>query len=303
MSEPNIYQQAPPLADLGLRLSAVVRGQVRVISILTNAIERKVRKLAPPRGCRGAFLFVGPTGVGKTETARALAQVLYGGQMVRIDASEFANSQCTEIALGDGRTAAGRFAAAYDVAPSGVWLFDEIEKGAEQFKDLLIQMTDAGRVTLASGRTLDFSDIYLIATSNLGTREILEREHLPFTSLERHVLQCVERWMRPELLARFDAVLVFRPLDWDSQVEITCKRLDELMAWYLSEHGWVVTYDRALVDHLIAVGFSRRYGARPLIRAIDQAVGDALLPALRAGRTGSGQLVVSGEALLLIPQA
>src|SRR5262249_21281315 len=145
------------------------------------------------------------------------------GGWVRFDVSEFATPQSMEVALGDGRKLRGRLAAAHDAVPEGIWLFDEIEKGCEEFKDLLIQMTDAARVTTASGRTLDFSRIYIIGTSNLGSREILERDHLPFTSLETHVVQCLEQWLRPELLGRFESPVVFRPLDWSTQKEIAVK--------------------------------------------------------------------------------
>src|ERR1017187_7444204 len=125
--------------------------------------------------------------------------------------------------------------------PKGVWLFDEIEKGCPEFKNLLIQIIYESQVTLASGRTLDFSDIYVIATSNLGSREILERNHLPFESLEQHVVTVMEKWFLPELLARFEAFIVFRPLDWDTQQEITRKRLDELVVWHRERHQRIIT--------------------------------------------------------------
>jgi ATP-dependent Clp protease ATP-binding subunit ClpA len=157
-------------------------------------------------------------------------------------------------------------------------------------------------VTLASGRTLDFSRIYLVATSNLGSREILEREHLPFTSLESHIVQCLEQWLRPELLARFETAFVFRPLDWETQKEVTAKRLEELVAWQRKQHQRDVRYDAAVVEHLIAAGFSRRYGARPLLRTIDRLMGNAMVRALRADNSGDGLLCVDGEALRLIPE-
>jgi ATP-dependent Clp protease ATP-binding subunit ClpA len=287
-------------ADFAARLARFVRGQSEVLETLAGAVARREHELAPPRGCRDAFLFVGPTGVGKTELARALAHALYGqGHWMRFDASEFALPQSLEVALGDGRGLKGRLASAYSTVPAGVWLFDEIEKGCEAFKDLLIQMTDAGRVTLASGERLDFSAIYIVATSNLGSREILEREHLPFTSLERHVVERLEHWLRPELLARFQTPFVFRPLDWEAQKEITRKRLNELVAWQARRHQRLLLYEDAVVEHLIAAGFSRRHGARPLLRTIDRLVGDAILNGMQQDGAGSGRLAVHGDGLCL----
>ena len=287
--------------DLGPSLAKSVLGQSEVLDGIANAVDRQEWEMAPPRGSRAAFLFVGPTGVGKTETSLALAKALYGeGHFVRIDASEFSQPESLTVALGDGAGLKGRLATAYDKVPAGIWLFDEIEKGCSEFKDLLLQITDAGRLTVASGRVLDFTQIYIIATSNLGTREILEKPHLRFTSLENHVLTCLEAWLRPELLARFESPFVFRPLDWDVQKEIVRKRLDELAAWHRERHERQLTFDEAAIDHLIAVGFSRRYGARQLIRTIDRLVGNAIVQDLRIGRLGNGLLVPDGETLRVV---
>lgn len=112
-----------------------------------------------------------------------------------------------------------------------MWLLDEIEKAHPEFVHLLLQMTDAGRLTLANGETLDLSRIYIVVTSNLGSAEILGREHLPFASLEKHVVRCIRRHLRPELLARFGKPYVFRPLPREIQAEIAAEHLTELMRW------------------------------------------------------------------------
>ena len=291
------------LSALKPALSHAVRGQSEAIENLTEVVECRELEMIPPQGCRAAVILIGPTGVGKTEVAKALALALFGpGHLAQFDASEFALPQSLEVALGDGHQIRGRLASAYEQVPEGVWLFDEIEKGCPEFKDLLIQITYEGKVTLASGKTLDFANLYVIATSNLGSREILEREHLPFTSLEEHVIERLEHWFRPELLARFEAPIVFRSLDWDTQKEIVRKRLDELLAWQRERHRRPLTYGEDVVEFLLATGFSPRYGARPLLRTINRWVARAILRAIRDGQNGSGRLVVEGEQLRVAPQ-
>lgn len=290
------------LKNLPRVLTESVRGQPDAITSVVEVIEAREREMTPPQGCKGALLLVGPTGVGKTELAKALAEAIYGpGHLVRFDSSEFALPQSLEIALGDGQQIKGRLESAYDQVPKGVWLFDEIEKGSVEFKNLLIQMTYEGEVTLASGRKLSFGNMFVIATSNLGSREILEREHLPFETLEKHVLERLERWFLPELLVRFDVPIVFRPLNWETQQEITRKHLDELVVWHAQRHQRALSYDEEILEFLLADGYSPRYGARPLLRSINRRVSQAILAEIRSGRNGSGRLVVDGERLGVIP--
>ncbi len=161
-------------------------------------------------------------------------------------------------------------------------------------------MTDAGRLTLANGETLDLSRIYIVVTSNLGSAEILGREHLPFASLEKHVVRCIQRHLRPELLARFKRPFVFRPLTREVQAEIAAERLKDLMAWEGAQ-GRRITYDDAVVRFVLQRGFSPRLGARPLLDTLHELVGNAIAVSLLDGGRGEGRLVIEGPQLRLTP--
>ena len=194
----------------------------------------------------------------------------------------------------------GRLGQAFDQIQNGVWLWDEIEKAHPELVQLFLQMADEARVTLACGETLDLRNIYLIVTSNLGSAEIIGREFLTFTSLERHVVNAIEQFLRPELLGRFGRPYVFRPLSRDVQVQITGQRLDELLAWEL-EQGRQIQPHPEVLPFLIHRGFSPRLGARPLLRFIEEMVGDAVADCLWNGGSGDGLLIVNGEQLEVVP--
>jgi ATP-dependent Clp protease ATP-binding subunit ClpA len=278
-----------------------IRGQDEVLSRLFRAIKRRELKTVPQRGPRGAFFFAGPTGVGKTETAKVVTEVLFGADsFLRIDCSEFKTLASMEGLLGNRAGDRGRLGQAYDHTPNGVWLWDEIEKAHPELVQLFLQMADEARVTLACGETLDLRNLYIIVTSNLGSAEIIGREYLTFTSLERHVVNAIEQFLRPELLGRFGKPFVFRPLGREVQTQITGQRLDDLLAWEL-EQGWQLKVHPEVLPFLIHRGFSPRLGARPLLGFIEEMVGDAVAESLWNGGAGAGQLIVNGERLEVAP--
>ena len=184
--------------------------------------------------------------------------------------------------------------------PAGVWLFDEIEKAHPEFVHLFLQMLDAGRLTLANGEVLDLTHLYIVMTSNLGSAEILGREHLPFASLEKHVTRCIQRHLRPELLARFKRPYVFRPLGREVQAEIAQQKLHDLAAWQQTQ-GRRITYAAVVVEFLVHRGFSPRLGARPLLDTIQELVGNAIADDLLANGRAQGQLVIEGTDLRVAP--
>jgi ATP-dependent Clp protease ATP-binding subunit ClpA len=291
----------PDLESLERQMSLRIKGQPENLSRLSATIIRRETEAIPQRGPRGKFFFAGPTGTGKTFTAHSIAELLFGsGHFIVFDCSEFKTLESVATLLGDRSGDDGRFGAAYARVPAGCWLFDEIEKAHKEFVDLFLQMVGDSRVTLASGRTIDLCGIYIFVTSNLGSARILGRDHLPFASIERHVIHHVQKHLRPELLGRFGRPYVFHPLSREAQTEIAEERLAQLMEWE-QDHGRTITCDQAVVTFLVQRGFSSRFGARPLLETIEEFVGNAVARNLLSGGSGSGQLVVNEGQLSLVP--
>lgn len=294
---PNTTQK---LASLRAALHERIRGQADAVNRLFETVARRELNAVRQRGPRGCYFFAGPTGVGKTATAKILAEVLHADcRFLRIDCSEFKTLASLETLLGNRAGDRGRLGQCYDRSPEGVWLWDEIEKAHRELVQLFLQMADEGRVTLTCGDTLDLRGINLVVTSNLGSAEILGMEHLSFTSLERHVVRAIEQFLGPELLARFGKPFVFRPLDREAQAEIVEQRLDDMVRWQ-AEQGRRLSIDGDVASFLIYRGFSPRLGARPLLDFIEESVGNAIVENLLAGGDGCGRLVVAGDRLQLV---
>jgi ATP-dependent Clp protease ATP-binding subunit ClpA len=305
-SMPKRPAKSPPVRATALdglfrELAARILGQDEVLDRLSRAVLRLELGGVPPGGCARCFLFAGPTGVGKTETAQNLSELVFGpGHFVRFDCAEFKTLDRVTELLGNRSGDAGRFEQAFRQSSRGVWLFDEIEKAHPEFVHLFLAMTEANRVTLANGDTLDLSDLYIIVTSNLGSAEILGREHLPFVSLEKRVVRSIERHFRPELLRRFGHPFVFRPLNRATQEAIVALHLRRFLDWHASK-GRTITAGPEVVRFLVAVGFSHRLGAGPLLAAIHQYAGDAITENLLNGGTTNGRLIVDENRLRLAP--
>ena len=305
MSQPLLNSEVPPfqpdLRRLHENLSRRIRGQPEIIGRLVRKLLRRELNAVPQRGSRGNFILVGPTGTGKTELALAVSELLFGpGGLARLDCSEVKTVESVMALLGDRDSGRGRFAQLHAEVPAGVWLVDEIEKSHPEFAQLFLQMTATGRITLANGAALDLRRIYIFVTSNLGGAEILGREHLPFVTLEKYVTRCVRRHLRPELVARFGAPLVFRPLNRGVQTEIAATKLDELIDWN-RQQGREISCEDGVVRLLVQRGFSPELGARPLLDTIEELAGDAIVEQLLAGGHGHGRLATNGTLLRLKP--
>jgi ATP-dependent Clp protease ATP-binding subunit ClpA len=243
-----------------------IRGQDHVFPAILERVTIGESNLASSHRPKGSFLFLGPTGVGKTETARILSHALHNGsEPIRLDMAEFKAEDALTKFIGDHTGRLGRLGNILVQHQKGILLADEIEKARPEVADVFLAILDAARVTCGVDRTFDLSGFYIIFTSNLGATDILRARHLNFTQIEKHVLAQVASTFRPEFLGRIDSTLVFRKLTYEVQVEIAKLHLE-------GEHR-----------HLLQVGFDKYLGARPLRRAMERYI---RYPVALASRTG-----------------
>lgn len=260
------------LLNLEQTLRDAIRGQEHVIPSVVERIKIGESGLATPGRPKGSFLFIGPTGVGKTELARTLSRNLFSqDEPLRLDMSEFAATDAIENFIGDESGSLGRLGDLLSRNQHGIILADEIEKAHRFVVDVFLQILDAGRVTCGSGRTFDLSPFYIIFTSNLGAADILRAKHLNFTQIEKHVLAQVATSFRPEFLGRLDAKLVFRKLAYEVQVDIARVQLEKERR-FLAARGHTIQFDNDVLTFLLQAGFDKYLGARPLRNAIERHV-------------------------------
>jgi ATP-dependent Clp protease ATP-binding subunit ClpC len=287
------------LLGLEAQLHERVVGQDEAVDAVARAVRRGRAGLGDPDRPVGSFLFLGPTGVGKTELARALAETLFGDQeaMVRFDMSEFQERHTVSRLVGAppgyvGYEEAGQLTETVRRRPYSVLLLDEIEKAHPDVFNILLQLLDDGRLTDGQGRTVDFRHTVVIMTSNLGADRIQEhaRRDEPFEQLRDDLMELLRRSFRPELLNRIDEIIVFRALDRDQLVQITGLLLGRVERRMRAQDVELEVSDAA-VEYLANAGFDPQYGARPLRRAIQRLLEDELSERLLAGDIEPGQRV------------
>jgi len=285
------------LIQMEERLHDRVIGQDEAVTAVANAVRRSRSGLSDPNRPVGSFIFLGPTGVGKTETARALAEFLFDDEqaLIRLDMSEYQEKHTVARMLGAppgyvGYDEGGQLTEAVRRRPYSVVLFDEIEKAHPDVFNVLLQILDDGRLTDGQGRTVDFRNTVLIMTSNLGGTLIQEMAQKPFEAVRDAVTAVLRDHFRPEFLNRVDEVIVFKALTEDQLGAIVDIQLKRLQGRLADRKVSMVLTDRAR-SLLIQRGWDPAYGARPLKRAIQRLVQDPLAMMLLEGRFAEGDTV------------
>ena len=285
-------------AELGRR----VVGQPEALAAVANAVRRARAGLQDPHRPTGSFIFLGPTGVGKTETARALAEFLFDDEraMVRLDMSEYMEKHAVARMIGAppgyvGYDEGGQLTEAIRRRPYAVVLFDEIEKAHPDVFNVLLQILDAGRLTDSQGRTVDFRNTVLIMTSNIGSQDILEMGTANWEQVEAKVLDLLRRAFKPEFLNRVDDTIIFRPLseaDITRIVDVQLRRFEGLLA----ERKLTLEVTPAVKQLLVAEGYDPVYGARPLKRAMQRLLQNPLALAVLEGTYAEGDTIRADRA-------
>ncbi|HEX6050359.1 MAG TPA: AAA family ATPase, partial [Gemmatimonadaceae bacterium] len=289
------------LTKLEDELARRVVGQREAVEAVSNAVRRSRAGLQDPNRPIGSFIFLGPTGVGKTETARALAEFLFDDEhaMVRIDMSEYMEKHAVARLIGAppgyvGFEEGGQLTEAVRRRPYSVLLFDEIEKAHPDVFNILLQILDDGRLTDSQGRTVDFRNTVIIMTSNIGSPLILERGTADWAEVETQVVAALRHHFRPEFLNRVDDVIVFRPLSpahLEQIVELQLARLRALLA----EKKITLELTPEAKQLLTTEGYDPTFGARPLKRAIQRLIQNPLALAVLDGRFSEGDHIVASE--------
>ena len=278
------------------RLRQRVIGQDEALQAVANAVRRARAGLQDPNRPVGSFIFLGPTGVGKTETARALAEFLFDDErsMVRLDMSEYMEKHAVARMIGAppgyiGYEEGGQLTEAVRRRPYAVILFDEIEKAHADVFNVLLQILDDGRLTDSKGRTVDFKNTVLIMTSNLGSREIQEVSD-DEKQVREAVTQVLQDHFKPEFLNRIDDIVIFHRLSRDQISQIVDVQLERLRQM-LHERNISIVLDDSAKDLLAREGYDPNYGARPLKRAIQTLIQNPLAMKLLQGDIQPGQMV------------
>ena len=283
--------------ESGLRRRVI--GQDEALEAVANAVRRARAGLQDPNRPVGSFIFLGPTGVGKTETARALAEFMFDDEraMVRLDMSEYMEKHAVARMIGAppgyvGYDEGGQLTEAVRRRPYSVILFDEIEKAHPDVFNVLLQILDDGRLTDSKGRVVDFKNTVLIMTSNLGSREIQAATENPLADrdIRKDVLQVLREHFKPEFLNRVDDIVVFGQLGRDQIATIIDVQLEKLRK-NLAERGITIELDDTARELIIEEGYDPVYGARPLRRAIQNLVQNPLAVSLLKGEIASGNKV------------
>ncbi|MBP6866239.1 MAG: ATP-dependent Clp protease ATP-binding subunit [Candidatus Pacebacteria bacterium] len=272
------------LLNLYENMHAKIVGQDEAVRDLADAMKRMRAGVADPSKPAGSFLFLGPTGVGKTYTAKILAESYFGRKdaMVRFDMSEFVDSSSVE-------TFSDRLCALIEEKPLSLVFFDELEKADRAVHNLLLQVLDEGRLTRASGRTANFKESIIIATSNAGSREIIADSNIEKKKLVDMLIQ--NRMFSPEFLNRFSGIVLFKPLGESGVKKVAELLLNEFKTRLLAEKGITLEVTPELLERVASAGFDPDFGARPIHRAIEDIVENKVADMLIRGEVSPDNII------------
>lgn len=281
------------LKSLDAVLADAIRGQAHALPRIASALKRGELGLSKPSRPRSSFLLLGPTGVGKTETVVVATRHLFGERtsLFRFDMSEFQTQESLGLLLGARLGEQGYLGMVSERAKEGSLLFDEVEKAHPRVLDVLLQLLDAARVTVATGTVLDFAGFHVWLTSNVGAADLLGVQHSSEATLERHVLTKAQQTFRPEIFARIAEKIVFHRLGFEVQLEIARGQLEREVE-FLATQGYRIEVESAVLPFLVRKGFHPRLGARPMRDTIERLVGDAVAERVLEGPWERGVLCV-----------
>ena len=312
--------ESEKLKKLEQMLHARVIGQDEAVHAVAQAIKRGRVGLKDPKRPIGSFMFLGPTGVGKTELSKALAEVVFGSEqnLIRVDMSEYMEKYSVSKMIGSppgyvGYDEGGQLSEKVRRNPYSVILFDEIEKAHPDVLNILLQVLDDGHITDSQGRKVSFKNTIIIMTSNVGAEQIVSPKKLGFDSsvdqrdrdytyMKTKVLEELKRLFKPEFLNRIDEIIVFRPISKENMAQILEIMLKNLYQRAKGEMNLGISLDKKAKSFLIEKGYDPKFGARPLKRTIQTEVEDILSEAILEGEVHPGEKVnlrvdKSGEAL------
>ena len=282
------------LLNMEQELGRRVIGQDEAVRAVSAAIRRARSGLSDPNQPNGAFLFLGPTGVGKTELCRVLAEFLFDSRdaMIRVDMSEFSERHSVARLIGAppgyvGYDRGGYLTEAVRRRPYSLVLLDEVEKAHEEVDNLLLQVMEDGRLTDGQGRTVDFRNTILVMTSNLGGA-LGDRD---YDEINKSAMRAVMQRFRPEFVNRLDEIIVFQPLQDEGIRKVVRLQMQELEK-RLEENGLHISYDEPVLDKLVELGFDPKLGARPIKRTIRRELENPLAEWLLQGKAGAGDALV-----------
>jgi len=266
-----------------LILSNRVKGQPTALKLVSDALIRSRSGIKDPNRPIGSFIFMGPTGVGKTEVAKTLADALFDSDknIVRMDMSEFMEKSAVSKLVGSppgyvGFELGGQLTEKVRRQPYSIVLFDEIEKAHPDVLNILLQILDDGRLTDSQGHLVDFRNTIIIMTSNLGSEALLENK----ASSQQQALNILKTRFRPEFINRVDEVVIFNPLNQNVIQEIIRKELNDLVMRVNSEKEYQITYQEDIVQQILKDAYDQEYGARPIKRYIQQNIETLLAQAI-----------------------